>query len=76
VAANRACFLTGGFTGKVGTNTLIGNGVEDTPAHDVSKPVLASVYCVAPTSADAVNGVAGLPAPARLTLRGVATGHP
>jgi hypothetical protein len=75
-AANRACFLTGGFTGTVGTNTLIGNGVEDPASLDVSKPILASVYCVAPTAAAAVNVVAGLPGPSRLTLRGVATGHP
>ncbi|MEO6028809.1 MAG: hypothetical protein ABIR79_18240, partial [Candidatus Binatia bacterium] len=36
VAANRGCFLTGGFTGKIGTNTLIAEGVEDPPVNDVS----------------------------------------
>jgi hypothetical protein len=76
-AANRPCFLTGGFNARVGTNTLIANGVED-PADslDVSRPILASVYCVAPTAAATVNVVAGLPGPSRLTLRGIATGHP
>ena len=72
-AANRPCFLTGGFTGKVGTNTLVANGVEDIPSLGVAKPILASLYCVAPTASSAVNSVAGLPAPSRLTLRGTAT---
>lgn len=76
VAGNRGCFLTGGFTGKVGTNTLIANGVEDPPLRDVSEPTLGSVYCVAPTASSAVNAVAGLPGPSRLTLKGTATGHP
>ncbi len=75
-AGNRPCFLTGGFTGRVGTNTLIANGLEDPPSRDVSQPTLGSVYCVAPTAAAAVNGVAGLPGPSRLTLKGTATGHP
>jgi len=76
VAANRACFLTGGFTGKVGTNTLVAIGMEDAPMNDVSNPTLAAVFCVGPTSASAVNAVAGLPGPGRVTIRGTATALP
>lgn len=75
-AGNRSCFLTGGFTGKVGTNTLIAEGQADTPVNDVASPKLAAVFCVGATTASAVNGVAGLPAPGRVTIRGTAVGLP
>jgi hypothetical protein len=75
-AANRACFLTGGFSGKNGTNTLIAEGVEDPPVRDVSHPVLGAVFCIAPTGLASVNNVAGLPGPGRLTFTGTAVGHP
>jgi len=76
VAGNRGCFLTGGFTGKVGTNTLTAIGMEDAPMNDTSSPTLAAVFCVGPTSASAVNSVAGLPGPGRVTIKGTALGLP
>jgi hypothetical protein len=72
----RACFLTGGLTAEVGTNTLIANGIADVPQGDVSHPTLGAVFCVGPTSASAINNVAGLPGPARVTIKGTATGLP
>jgi hypothetical protein len=50
--------------------------MEDPPINDVSHPTLASVFCVGPTGAGAVNNVAGLPGPGRVTLRGTALGLP
>jgi hypothetical protein len=83
VAANRPCFLTGtaaGFPASakalVGTQTLIANGVADPPMNDISVPTLAAVFCVAPTNGDAVNNVAGLPGPGRVTIKGTAVGLP
>ncbi len=73
---NRACFLTGGFSGKNGTNTLVANGMEDPPMNDVSTPTLGAVFCVGPTGSTSVNNVAGLPGPGRVTIRGTATGLP
>jgi hypothetical protein len=75
-AASRACLLTGGFTGKLGTNTLVANGVEDPPTRDTSSPTLGTVFCIGPTGSSSVNNVAGLPGPGRLTLTGLAVGHP
>jgi hypothetical protein len=75
VAANRPCFLTGG-TILVGSGTLTAQGVEDPPVNDVSHPTLAAVFCVGPTTAGAVNTVAGLPGPGRVTIRGTALGLP
>ncbi|MEB2285946.1 MAG: hypothetical protein OZ922_14850, partial [Myxococcales bacterium] len=78
--ANRMCFLTGGGTFVAnalgGTNTLTAVGAPDTPVRDVSSPTLASVFCVGPTGAAAINNVAGLPGPGRTTLKGLAVGHP
>jgi hypothetical protein len=37
---------------------------------------LAAVFCVAPTGSSAVNGVAGLPGPGRVTIKGRAEGLP
>jgi hypothetical protein len=77
----RACFLTGGGTfqanGKSdGSDTLIALGMEDPPMGDISNPTLGAVFCVAPTGSTSVNGVAGLPGPARVTIKGTATGRP
>ncbi len=55
---------------------LIAQGVADPPVNDQSTPTVAAVFCIGPTGASAVNGVAGLPGPARLTLRGIAKGLP
>jgi hypothetical protein len=79
---NRLCFLTGGGSfqppviGLIGTDTLIAAGMEDTPMNDVARPTLGAVFCVGPTGAPAVNNVAGLPGPGRVTIRGTALGLP
>jgi hypothetical protein len=81
-STNRLCFLTGGGSfqppqaGLIGTDTLIAVGMEDPPMNDVSNPTLGAVFCVGPTGAPAVNNVAGLPGPGRVTLAGTATGRP
>jgi hypothetical protein len=76
-STNRRCFLTGGFTGNaIGTNTLIAVGMADVPVNDTSHPTLGAVFCVGPTGAAAVNNVAGLPGPGRVTIRGTAKGLP
>ena len=81
-SANRLCFLTGGGTfqpalaGKDGTDTLIAEGMEDTPVNDVSNPTLGAVFCVGPTGSASINNVAGLPGPARVTIAGTAVGLP
>lgn len=77
----RNCFLTGGGTFQPtgqsdGTDTLTAVGAADPPVNDVSQPTLAAVFCIAPTGLAAVNNVAGLPGPARVTLRGTALGLP
>ena len=77
----RRCFLTGGGTFQAlgtedGTDTLIAVGMADPPMNDVAQPTLGAVFCVAPTAAGAVNLVAGLPGPGRVTIRGTATGLP
>ena len=78
---HRRCFLTGGGsinTGfhNTGTNTLIAQGQADPPVKDTAHPTLATVFCVGPTGSSAINGVAGLPGPARVTIRGTANGLP
>jgi hypothetical protein len=75
-SANRKCFLTGGFTGKVGSNTLTAAGMEDPPVDDVSHPTLGAVFCVGATNSDSVNTAAGLPGAGRVTIRGTALGLP
>ncbi len=77
----RRCFLTGGGTFQAagkndGTDTLTAVGQADAPVNDVSNPTLAAVFCVGPTSAPAVNNVAGLPGPSRVTIKGQARGLP
>lgn len=82
LAENRLCFLTGGGTfqapapGKDGTDTLIAAGMEDPPVEDVSNPTLGAVFCVGPTGSASINNVAGLPGPARVTIKGTAVGLP
>ncbi len=68
---NRSCFLDNGLGGAI-----TATGMSDPPVRDVSDPTLASVFCVSPTSAPAVNISSGLPGPARLTLKGTATAQP
>ena len=59
-----------------GSNTLIAVGMADTPTNDVANPTLGAVFCVGPTNASAINKVAGLPGPARITITGTAVGSP
>ncbi len=77
----RKCFLTGGGTfqplgSNDGTDSLVAVGMEDPPVVDVSNPTLAAVFCVGPTASGAVNNVVGLPGPGRVTIKGLAVGHP
>ncbi|MCC6766629.1 MAG: hypothetical protein IT293_18380 [Deltaproteobacteria bacterium] len=78
--AQRKCFLTGGGTFQPsaldGTDTLVAVGMADAPMNDVAQPTLGAVFCVGPTGASAVNNVAGLPGPGRVTIRGTAAGAP
>ena len=60
--------------GPFGTITV--NGMEDPPVADVSHPILASLFCIAPTGSSAVNAVAGLPGLGKLKLTGTAQGLP
>ena len=78
ISAPRKCFLTGGgaASNNPGSDTLIAVGMADTPMGDVSNPTLGAVFCVAPTTASAINKVAGLPGPSRITIKGTAVGHP
>jgi hypothetical protein len=76
VYANRICFLTGGFSASIGTNTLTAVGMADLPMSDTSNPTLGSVFCVGPTGLAAVNNVSGLPGPGRTTIKGAAVGRP
>ena len=75
-SANRNCFLTGGFSGVNGSNTLTAVGMADLPMEDTSNPTLGAVFCVGPTGASAVNSVSGLPGPGRVTIKGKAVGLP
>ena len=80
-SVQRGCFLTGGGTFQPsglndGTDTLTAVGQADTPVADVAHPTLGAVFCVGPTGLPAVNTVAGLPGPARVTIKGTAQGLP
>jgi len=68
----RECFLDNGDIG----GQLSAAGAPSVPVNSVSTPLLASIFCIAPTVSDSVNAVSGLPGPARLTLRGTATARP
>ncbi len=71
-SAPRACYLDNGALG----GELRADGSPSAPVNDVSTPLLASIFCVAPTSSSSVNAASGLPGPARLTLRGTAKALP
>ena len=71
VISNRLCFLDNGVGGSI-----VATGAADPPTNDTSDPTLAAVFCIAPTSLPAVNAAAGLPGPARVRLKGTATGSP
>jgi hypothetical protein len=51
-------------------------GMSDAPLAGVSHPTLASAFCVGPTSSNSVNYVAGLPGPARVTVKSTMTTQP
>jgi len=68
----RRCFLDNGTLGGTDNAT----GVVSTPSGDQSTPTLASLFCIGPTSASAVNSAAGLPGLGRLELPGIAKGLP
>ncbi len=77
----RTCFLTGGGTFQFnpsydGTDTLIALGMEAAPIAGVSRPTLASVSCLGPTSNLALDVVAGLPGPMRVTVEGTLEAYP
>ncbi len=69
----RECFLDNGVVG----GTLQAVGAATPPVNDTSSPLLAALFCVAPTTnSPSVNAAAGLPGPARLNLRGNARALP
>lgn len=70
----RKCFLTGAGTfsqypWQPGTDTLVAAGMASPPVGGVAHPTLASVLCVPPVGSVPMNTVAGLPGPARLTVK-------
>jgi len=67
-AFNRECFPG---TGNGIGDAISAVGSTTTPRDHTSVQSFASVFCVAPTGSAAVNSVAGLPGPGRLTLKGV-----
>ncbi|TMA75665.1 MAG: hypothetical protein E6J72_17360 [Deltaproteobacteria bacterium] len=62
----RECFTDNGAVGA----SVETQGQPDPPVDNVSHPKLGSLFCIPPTTADAVNSVAGLPGLGRLTLPG------
>ncbi len=62
----RECFTDNGVTGA----SVIAQGQPDPPVNNVAHPKLGGLFCIPPTTADAVNAVAGLPGLGRLTLPG------
>ena len=71
VIGQRLCFLDNGLGGSI-----VATGQANPPIEDVSEPTPAAIFCIAPTSADAVNAAAGLPGPGRVTIKGTAEGFP
>jgi hypothetical protein len=61
----RSCFLANGMPG----DSVVAQGQPDPPVNGISNPVFATLFCIAPTSASAVNGAAGLPGLGRLELQ-------
>jgi len=68
----RKCFTDNGTPG----NNVNAKGRADPPVADTSHPTLVAMFCIGPTSAPAVNAVAGLPGLGRLQLPGLANGMP
>jgi len=66
------CFDDNGVVGA----SISASGVADPPVNDDSTPTLASVFCIAPTAASAINSATGLPGAGRVTLSGAAVGQP
>ena len=60
----RACFLDNGFIG----NQIEAQGTAGAPVNGVSNGVFAATFCIANTTAGAVNAAAGLPGPGRIEL--------
>jgi len=61
--------------GVVG-ESVTATGAADVPVLSESDPTLAALFCIGPTTAPAVNSVAGLPGLGRLELPGHASGLP
>jgi hypothetical protein len=72
VFAALECFLDNGIVG----GSIVAVGAPDTPVNDDSDPTLASVFCVQPTGASAINTASGLPGAGRVTITGNAQGKP
>jgi hypothetical protein len=66
IGKNRPCYTDNGTIGASVTST----GVADVPVNHEANDVLASLFCIGPTSSAAVNAAAGLPGLGRLALRG------
>ncbi len=67
IARNRPCFTDNGIIG----NAIAVSGTADTPCGGVSKPTVGTFFCIAPTSAGAVNSAGGLPSVGRVRIPGV-----
>jgi hypothetical protein len=84
ITKKRECFFdqdecagsAGACSGTASTRVVTATGQEEAPVNDVSHPVLASLFCIGPTSSSAVNNVAGIPGLGRLKLKGTARGLP
>ncbi len=70
VTENRACFPN--YDGNVG-DSITAVGSFGAPSNHTGTSTFASIFCVAPTTAGAVNAAGGLPGPGRLKLSGVAS---
>jgi hypothetical protein len=65
-AKHRDCYTDNGEMGQ----SVSATGKADPPKNGESNPTLAALFCIGPTSSDAVNSVAGLPGLGRLELPG------
>lgn len=64
----RPCYVDNGQVG----GTVTATGAASVPVNKISTPTMATLFCIPPTSASAVNSTAGLPGLGRLTLPGTA----
>ena len=64
--------VSGTFNEDTG-ESVTATGLADPPIAHQSDPTLAALFCIGPTTAPAVNSVAGLPGLGRLELPGHAT---